>query len=224
MERLELEVNVRVVTGKGAARKLRARGSVPAVVYGGGTKTQSLEVKERLLAAVLRSGANQVIDLKGPQGFKNRLVLLKDYQRDPVSQALLHCDFYSVDTTQLIDVQVPVLIEGKAKGVELGGILEVVQREIHVRCLPLEIPESLSLDVSDLDVGDALHVSDLVAPEGSEIVTDAAQTVVHVVAPRVEEEPEAEDEVVEGEEGAAPADGDAPAEGEAPKSEEGSGD
>ena len=224
MERLELEVNVRETSGKGPARQLRARGAVPAVVYGGSVAAQSLEVQERQLAAVLRSGANRIIDLKGPDGFENRLVLLKEYQRDPVSQSLLHCDFYNVDTKQQIDVQVPIHIEGKAKGVELGGILEVVQREVLVKCLPLEIPDSLTLDVSDLDVGDALHVSDLVSPPGAEIANEPTQTVVHVVAPRVEEEPEVEGEEVEVEEGAVPAEGAAPAEGEAPKSEEGSGD
>ena len=225
MERLQLEVNLRAERGKSAMRKLRAAGKVPAILYGGGQKEpQPLDVDERALSAVLRQGTNQIIDLRGGEGFDTRLVLLKDYQREPVSRRLLHCDFYAVDTEQKIDVQVPVQIVGKARGVEQeGGILDVVQREVHMKCLPLSIPESLTIDVSELDIGDALHVSDLAVPEGVDLVTDPAQTLVHVAAPRVEETPEEDEEaLVEGEvaEGEAPAG----AEGEAPKAEESSGD
>jgi len=226
MDRLELQVNVREAGKKGHARRLRASGAVPAVVYGSGSETVPLSVAEPKLAAVLRQGTNQIIDLTGPDGFK-RLVLLKDTQLDPVTDRILHCDFYTVDTTQTIDVAIPVHVDGKARGVELGGILELVLREIEVKCLPLSIPERVDIDVSDLDVGDALHVSDLVFPDDVEVVMDLGLTLVHVVAPRVEEEPEAE-----GEEGEVPAEGEAAAEGEAdaasteaaPKSEEGSGD
>ena len=224
MDSLELEVGLREATGKGAARKLRAAGSVPAILYGAGSDSVSLEVDARKLAAVLRQGTNQIIDLKGPRGFNNRLVLLKETQVHPVSLRILHCDFYTVDTSKRIEVQVPIHVEGKAKGVELGGILELVLREVEVTCLPLSIPESLSIDVSELEVGDARHVSDLAPPEDVEILSDLAQTLVHVVAPRVEAE-EAEEEAAEVE-GEAPTEGEAPkAEAaEASKAEEGSGD
>ncbi len=197
---------------------------MPAILYGAGSDSVSLEVNARKLAAVLRQGTNQIIDLKGPRGFNNRLVLLKETQVHPVSQRILHCDFYTVDTSKRIEVQVPIHVEGKAKGVELGGILELVLREVEVTCLPLSIPESLRIDVSELEVGDARHVSDLAPPADVEIVTDLAQTLIHVVAPRVEAE-EAEEEAAEVE-GEAPTEGEAPkAEAaEASKAEEGSGD
>jgi large subunit ribosomal protein L25 len=227
MDRLELEVSVREAGNKGHARRLRASGAVPAVVYGSGSETVPLSVDEPKLAAVLRRGTNQIIDLKGPDGFKDRLVLLKETQLDPVTDRILHCDFFTVDTKQTIDVAVPVHVEGRAHGVEMGGILELVLREIEVKCLPLAIPERLDIDVSNLDVGDALHVSDLVFPDDVEVITDLGLTLVHVVAPRVEEEPTEEDE-----EGEVLAEGEAVAEGEAeaapseaaPKPEEGSGD
>jgi large subunit ribosomal protein L25 len=146
MERLELEVNLREATGKSGARKLRATGAVPAILYGGGKDSLALSVDERALGAVLRRGTNQIIDLKAGDGFDGRLVLLKDYQRDPLSRRVMHCDFYEVDTKQTIDVQVPVLVTGKSKGVEQqGGVLDVVQREVAVKCLPLSIPDSLSI-------------------------------------------------------------------------------
>ncbi len=225
MERLELEVSLRERSGKSAARKLRAAGAVPAVVYGGAEEQAvSLSVDERALATLLRRGTNQIIDLRGGDGFVGRLVLLKETQRHPVTRRVLHCDFYAIDATQKIEVSVPVHVEGKAAGVELGGILDVIVREVEVRCLPLEIPEALTIDVSELLVGDALHVSDLVLPKGVDLLADREQTLVHVAAPRVEEEPEEEAELAaEGE--AAPADGETPAtEGEAPKAEESAGD
>ena len=220
MERLELEVNLREARGKSGARKLRAAGAIPAVVYGGGKESLALSVDERALGAVLRRGTNQIIDLKGGDGFNGRLVLLKDYQRDPLSRRVMHCDFYEVDTKQKIDVQVPVVVTGKSKGVEQqGGVLDVVQREVAVKCLPLAIPDSLTIDVSELDIGDALHISDLVLPEGVELMTDPGHTLVHVTAPRIEEEPEAEAEELAAE-GVA-VEGEAPAEGEGKPEEKG---
>jgi large subunit ribosomal protein L25 len=227
MERLELEVNLREATGKSGARKLRAAGAIPAVVYGGGKESLALSVDERALGAVLRRGTNQIIDLKGGDGFNGRLVLLKDYQRDPLSRRVMHCDFYEVDTKQKIDVQVPIVVTGKSKGVEQqGGVLDVVQREVAVKCLPLAIPDSLTIDVSELDIGDALHISDLVLPEGVELMTDPGHTLVHVTAPRIEEEPEAEAEELAAEgvavEGEAPAEGEGKPEEKAEAKSEGS--
>lgn len=224
MERLELEVNPRGVGGKSVVRKLRAQGAVPAIVYGAGKDSVPLAVDERALGAVLRRGTNQIIDLKGGDGFK-ALVLLKEYQRDPISRRVLHCDFYEVDTKQKVDVEIPVHVTGRPKGVEQqGGVLDVVLREVEVKCLPLSIPDSFEIDVSELEIGDALHVSDLVLPEGVDLITDPAQTLVHVAAPRVEEAPEEEAEAAaaEGEARAEGAEGE-PAEGEA-KSEESGGD
>ncbi len=188
MDRVELQVELREDTGKGAARKLRAAGELPAVLYGPRCEPTSVRVGAQALARVLARGANQLIDLKGPQGVGGKLVLVKEYQRDPASRGLQHCDFYEVDTSQKIHVEIPLHFTGKPHGVELGGVLEPVLRELEVICLPLEIPASIDVDVSSLEVGDAIHAREIALPEGVELITDANLTVVHVITPRVLEE------------------------------------
>lgn len=211
MQRVELEVTGREATGKGAMRRMRAAGSVPAVVYGSGSEQMILSVDARALKHAIRAGSNQLIDLKGAG--KARLVLLKDLQRDPVSQDLVHADFFQVDTKKKIHVSVLVHLEGKPHGVEMGGVLEPLAREVEVECLPLEIPETFTLDVSALDIGDSLHASDLQLPVGATLLVDDDLSIVHVIAPRVvEEETEAEDEeLAEGAEAPAAAEGGAAA-------------
>lgn len=213
MERVQLEVSSRETTGKGAARKLRALGKVPAIVYGRGSEPIRLELEARSLERVLQLGANQLIDLKGDKKVKGKLVLIKEGQRDPLSRRLLHCDFYEVDTTKKVQVSVPIRLEGRPHGVEMGGVLEPLLRHVDVSCLPLEIPASVSLDISGLDINQGLRVSDLQFPATVECLIDPTAPVVHVVAPRVEEEPEPE-EAVE----AVPVEGEAP-----PEPQEGEG-
>ena len=198
MDKLELQVNMREAGGKGAARRVRAQGGVPAVVYGTGSESVSLQVDARSLNAVLRQGTNQIIDLKGPDGFKDRLVLLKELQQHPVTRQLIHADFYAVDATKKIEVDVPIELEGKCVGVEMGGVMDLVIRELHVRCLPLNIPTSFTVDVTELNIGDSLHISDVELPADVELVADPSLTLVQVAAPRVEEEP-TEEEGAEGE-------------------------
>lgn len=218
MQRQQLEVSVRDQTGKGAARKARTAGQVPAVLYGTGIETISLQIEAQRLQKVLSAGANVLVDLKGPKEVKNKLVLLKEVQCDPVSQRPLHCDFYAVDTSKQITVDVPLHFVGRAKGSEMGGILEPLVRELAVRCLPLAIPEAMKVDVTELEIGQSVHLSDLTLPDGVEAVDEPTLSIVHVTAPRVEEEPtEVEEELAVGEEEAAPAE----KEGEKPKPEAG---
>jgi large subunit ribosomal protein L25 len=194
MERLRLEVAKRQGTGKSVTRKLRAQGSVPAVLYGSGVRSALLAVTAREGERVLGSGANRLIDLSGTPESSGKLVLIKDYQRDPVSRQLLHFDFYAVDPSKAVEVSVPVQLTGRPKGVELGGVLELLLREVLVSCLPLAIPDFLSLDVSPLGVGETLHARDFALPEGVELLTDPSAGVVHVLAPRLEaEEPKPEE-------------------------------
>lgn len=209
MDKLELQVDLREAGGKGAARRTRAKGNVPAVVYGIGADTITLQVDERSLSAIVRMGANQIIDLKGPDGFDDRLVLLRELQQHPVSRQLIHADFYTVDTSKRIEVDIPIVLEGKCVGVELGGVLDLVIRDLHVSCMPLAIPSSFTVDVTEMNIGDSKNTSDVALPEGVELATDPDLTLVQVATPRVEETPEEE----EGEEGeaAAAADGDKPA-------------
>jgi large subunit ribosomal protein L25 len=196
MERVGLRVELREGTGKGAARRLRASGRLPAVLYGPRAEPRSLTVSAQELARVLARGANQLIDLRGPE-VGGKLVLVKEYQRDASSLALQHCDFYEVDTRQKIEVEVPLLFEGKPHGVEMGGVLEPVLRELEVSCLPLAIPQSIQVDVSGLEIGQAIHAGEIALPEGVELLTDPALTVVHVITPRVEVEEEAAPEAAE---------------------------
>ncbi len=203
MQRLELEVSVREAAGRSVLRKLRAQGAVPAILYGTGVKPLSLVIDGRSLERVLRTGANTLLDLRGPKEVKGKLALLKEVQRDPVSQRLLHCDVYAVDTKKKLHVSVPFHFEGRPRGVEQqGGIFETPAMEIEVSCLPFSIPDKLSIDVSNLEIGDTIHLRDIELPEAVEALADGSLTVAQVSAPRVEEvaEPEAP---AEGEEAAA---------------------
>jgi large subunit ribosomal protein L25 len=219
VQRVQLEVGAREAVGKGPNRRLRAQGQVPAVLYGRGMESVNLAVASHSLERTLSHGFNQLIDLAGAKQAAGRLVLLKEVQRDPVSQRLLHCDFYEVDTSKKIHISVPLHLEGKAHGVEMGGVLEPLVREIEVQCLPLEIPDSLSLDVAALDIGDALHASDLELPPNVEMMIDEGLTLVHVIAPRIEAVEEVEEALEEEAEEAAEREGEAePAEAKAERS------
>jgi large subunit ribosomal protein L25 len=203
MQRLQLEVGAREQYGKGPGRKLRATGRVPGIVYGIGVDTTPVDVDGRQLERILSTGANALIDLGGIKAVKGKLVIIKEYQRDPVSRMLLHCDFYAVDTRREIHVDVPFRFVGKAPGIEQGGHLEPLLREVEVACLPLAIPDGIDVSVDSLMIGDSIHLRDLQMPEGVRPLADPDLAVVHVGAPRIEAEPtpaegEAE-EVPEGE-------------------------
>ena len=192
-------VELREATGKGVARKIRAAGRVPAVVYGHGKASVSLTLDPVALEDMLRrshAGMNTLIELTGDAAISGRTVLVKELQREPVRGGVVHADLFEIDTTERISVSVPVHLTGIAEGVTMGGLIDHVLREIDLDCLPNAIPDSFEVDVTHLQVGDAIHVSDLTVPEGIHIQTNADLAVVSVVTPAVEEEPE----VVEGEE------------------------
>lgn len=192
MSDYELAVEIRDGSGKGAARKLRATGRIPGICYGGGAAPQSIHLDPLALNRVITrsaAGVNTLIDLKGG-GLDGKVVLVKELQRDPVTGTLLHADLYSVDVDRTVEVEVPIHLSGTPVGVELGGgILEHSLRELQLECLPRAIPEEITADVSSLELGDSLHVRDLVLPEGVTLVSDPDLSVVSVVAPRAEEEP-----------------------------------
>jgi len=213
----------RTETGKGAARKLRAAGRIPAVLYGKGVETRALSVSPAELAAVLRAsgaGMNTLIDLQVGGG-GGETVLVKALDRDPVRGAYVHADFYKLDLAATVEVSVPLHFVGKAPGVELGGILDHPLREVDIECLPGAIPEHIEVDVSALALGDSVHVSELVLPGGVTVKTDPTLAVAAVVAPKAEEEeaPAEEAEAALEEAGEAAAD----AGSEAEKSEGGQG-
>jgi large subunit ribosomal protein L25 len=192
-----LAVESREGTGKGIARRLRVAGRVPAVVYGHGKESVSLTLDARVLEAMLRkshAGLNTLIELEGDAKVAGRTVLVKDLQRDPVRGFVIHADLFEIDTTERISVSVPVHVTGTAEGVTLGGLLDHVLREIELDCLPNAIPDEFVVDVTSLNMGDAIHVSDLAVPDGVHIRTHTELPVVSVVAPTIEEEPDVDEE------------------------------
>jgi large subunit ribosomal protein L25 len=215
-------------TGKGVARKLRAQGRVPAVLYGQGTDPVALSVDSREMFHVLHgaAGANALVDLVVDG--EDHLAMAREIQRDHIHNTLIHVDFLAVSRTQTITANVPVVEFGDAAGVKEGGVVEHHLREVVVECFPQDVPDQISVDITEVELGDMVHVSDLVAPEGVTILTDPADALLSVITPaalRTEADlsvPGAEGEEVAAvpeEEGAVAEE--VPAEEEAPSPEEG---
>ena len=208
MSEFKLAAENRSEAGKGAARRLRASGRVPAVLYGHGTKPQHLSVDARQFGQALRTdaGVNVLISLE--VGRNQHLALAKEIQRHPVKGSLIHVDFIQVRRGEKVHVQVPVHLVGEAPGAREGGILDQDLYQLNVEAEVTAVPEAVDADVSGLGIGDVLRVADLKAPDGAVILDDPEASVVSVVAPTVEAEPEAEEaeegEAAEGAEAAAP--------------------
>ncbi|HSQ85042.1 MAG TPA: 50S ribosomal protein L25/general stress protein Ctc [Desulfobacterales bacterium] len=204
MELIELKTKIRTTTGNGPARRLRMSGQIPAVLYGPKTEAVPLSVDKNDLELLFKKGGigqvvlNLVIQKNGET--LTMPAMIKELQTHPVSRNFIHVDFYEIKMDQKITAKIPVVTTGKAKGIELGGILQIVRREIEVECLPLAVPESIEIDISDLDIGDSIHVRDI-KPEGEiEFLEEDDYTVVTVLAPKLEEEEEELEEEEEGEE------------------------
>ena len=226
MEMVEINVERRDGRGKGDARKLRRAGVIPAVFYGPQRSALAVGVNteefDRKLSHLEGSHLIRLVNGGSDAELHDKAVLLREVQRHPVSDDVLHIDFFEVDLTERLTVSVPLHFVGKAVGVVGGGILQPIVREVEVECLPTEIPEFLEVDVSALGIHEVLHLSDLQVPEGVTAVGDPTQPLVTVLPPTVEEAPKAA-EAVEGVpvEGAAaegaPAAGAAPEAGAEPK-------
>jgi large subunit ribosomal protein L25 len=190
MEIVSVTVDKRSAAGKGPARRSRAAGKIPGVFYGPNQREAiNLQVDEKEFAkkiAVLEGSALIQFDSPAPE-LKSRMVLLREVQSHPVSGAVLHADFYEVDLTKKLEVTVALHFTGKAIGVEAGGILQPVVREIPVKCLPTEIPAFIEVDVSELGIHDSIHVEELKLPERIEPVYETNFTIVTVSPPTVEE-------------------------------------
>ena len=199
-----LSVEIRVEGGKGASRRLRRNGRIPGVVYGSQTAATSISLDPAQLETLIRTshaGVNTLIDLTGASEVMGKTVLVKELQRSPVRGILMHADLYELDPNARIRVSVPIHLEGTAFGVTMGGLIDHSLRVVELDCMPQAIPDEILVDVSALDVGDSVHVSNLALPEGVELVTQAELSVVSVVAPLAEEEPTVEEELEEGVEG-----------------------
>src|SRR6476661_9251766 len=187
-----LQAEKREGRGKNEARRLRARGRIPAVVYGAEKgKAVEIAVDPKMLLRILHSesGVNTLIGLQLDGG--DSRVLVKEYQLDPIAHRLLHVDFYQVAMDKMLTVTVPVLLKGEPKGVkQQGGVVDFVNREIEIEVLPGDIPENITVDVSELMLHEGVRVRDL-QTEGTKwkSTSDADMMIVHVVTLRVEEEP-----------------------------------
>jgi large subunit ribosomal protein L25 len=197
LEQLELKAKIRKTIGNGPARVLRREGKIPAVLYGPKTEPTLLSVEVRDLEKIFKTGnvGQVLLNLIIQNGREStRPAMIKELQAHPVSGKFLHIDFYEIDLERKIRVGVPIVTIGNPIGVEMGGLLQIVRREIEVLCLPTKIPEAIEVDVTSMDVGDSIHVEELQVEGDVEIPADVNFTVITCLAPKVEAEPEVEEE------------------------------
>jgi len=188
-----LQAEKREGRGKNEARRLRASGRIPAVVYGTEkNKATEIAVDPKVLLRILHSesGVNTLIGLEGAGLAGGGRVLVKEYQLDPIDHKLLHADFYAVAMDKMLTVTVPVVLKGEPKGVkQQGGIVDFVNREIEVECLPADIPEHVDIDISELMLHQGIRVRDLPQDAKWKPISEAEMMIVHVVSVKVEEAP-----------------------------------
>ncbi len=204
MQKVLLKAEKRTEIGKGGARSLRRSDILPAILYSKG-KSTPIKVQKREVTKVMTSGGGEhslitleIIDDKGAK--KDHWVLVKDYQADPVKKELLHVDFIEISLKKKIRTVASVIVTRDPVGVKNGGIMQQQLREVEIECLPMQIPEGIEVDAFSVDIGQTLHVSDLVPPEGVKILTDPHEAILSVSAPKVEEavpEEAAEEEAAE---------------------------
>lgn len=191
-KQVKLKAEPRTTTGRSAARRLKARGIVPAVIYGGKEKSQPLQVSARDLNAMLShaSGENILVELEIAGGKGTKTALLQEVQHSPVGGDILHVDFHAISMDEKIEASVPLEPLGISIGVKnAGGLLEQNIRSMTVECFPKDLPDRITVDVSGLDIGDSIHVRDIKLPSGVIAKVNADLTAFSVMAPTAEEEP-----------------------------------
>jgi len=191
-KQVKLTAQPREATGRSAIRKLKGRGIVPAIVYGGSDKPQPLQVSRRDISVMLShaSGENILVELEiaGEKG--SRMAMIQEIQHSPVGGDVLHVDFHAVSMDEKIEADVPLEPAGVANGVKnFGGLLEQSLRTLEVECLPRDLPDKITVDVSALNIGDSIHVRDIQLPAGVVAKTPADLTAFSVLTPVIEEEP-----------------------------------
>jgi len=203
-ERVKLEVHEREHSGTRATSRLRREGLIPGVLYGRAKKSHAIAVPERRLRSALSGphGRHAILDVVLEGQKTSHASILKDFQVDPIRGRIMHFDLQEVRLDQPIHAAVAVELVGESPGAKQGGVLSALVREVNVEALPLEVPERIELDISGMEIGSTLRVSDLVAPESVKLLDDPDTVIVNVAAPRVEEVEEVaeEEEGVEGEE------------------------
>src|SRR5467141_205933 len=191
-KQVKLKAERRTATGRSAARKLKARGAVPAIIYGAKDKPQPLQLSARDIHAMLShaSGENILVELEIDGEKSNRMALVKEIQHSPVGSDVLHVDFHAVSMDETIQADVPLEALGIANGVKnFGGLLEQSLRSLAIECLPRDLPDRITVDVSELNIGDSIHVRQIQLPSGVTSKVQPDLTAFSVLAPTVEEEP-----------------------------------
>jgi len=202
MKQLTLAGSIRQTKGKGAARKLRSKGQIPAVFYGPNTENLMLAVDYPELKRVLKEGIgeNILLDLliQTDLGTQTKKVMLKELQTDPVDDTFIHADFYEIAMDRELTLDISIRLVNTPAGVTKGGVLQHVRRDLKVSCLPDKVIDSIDVDVSGLEIGDSLHIEDIELPEGIRSSDEDHLTIAVVTAPTVIRA-EAEEEVAEAE-------------------------
>ncbi|MBN1211908.1 MAG: 50S ribosomal protein L25 [candidate division Zixibacteria bacterium] len=216
MKEISLTANLRNERGKGSARRTRSEGKIPGIVYGPEIDPVSIAIDEKVFRSAIKLSTSGTIFNLDVDGKENKVVV-RDIQRDPVTSRVIHVDFHAISMNRPINIAIPIKFIGIPRGVKTdGGIMNAPMRELEISCLPVNIPDALEIDVTDLGIGDSVHVKDL-SIENVEILAEPQRTVVVISSPTVmkAEVTAAEGEVAEGEvaEGAAEGEGEAPAEG-----------
>jgi large subunit ribosomal protein L25 len=188
MDRLMISAELRDQHGKGPVNRLRAGGQMPGVIYGTGETPVSVTLNSREFRHMFRgtAGEHALVDVTVGDGGKVQTVLIQDVQHHPLSGDAIHVDFLRVRMDVKLRTELPISLTGTAVGVKMeGGLLDQNLRTIEVECLPTDLPDDIQIDVSALNIGDSVHVSDVEAPEGVTILTPSDRVVAHVMAPRV---------------------------------------
>lgn len=190
-KQVKLTATRRTGIGRSAVRKLKAQGAVPAVIYGAKSQPESLQVSKRDISNILShaSGENVLVELE-IEGETGRVALMQEVQHSPLGGDILHVDFHAISMDEMIEADVPLEPTGIAEGVKtFGGLLEQNIRSLEIECLPKDLPDFISVDVSNLNIGDSIHVRDLPLPDGVTTRVQPDLTAFSVVAPTVEAEP-----------------------------------
>jgi large subunit ribosomal protein L25 len=198
LNNIELQATTRTGTGNGPARALRREGRVPAILYGPADKPQMLSVGTHDFEEVVKEGnvGRSIFNLVIDGGKETKAAMIKELQIHPVHHGLIHVDFYAVDMARKVRVNVPVTATGKSKGVETGGMLQIIRRELEVLCLPNAIPQEITIDITELDVGQSVHVEDIQLGGDVELPHEVNFTVLTILSQKKAEV----EEVEEGEE------------------------
>jgi large subunit ribosomal protein L25 len=195
LELIELKANTRTTKGKGAARQLRRNNAIPAIVYG--------KEKEPVMLSLHMSDFDKIIRKNGSSGLffnldidgdKNKVVMLKDMQMDTFELEYLHVDFHEIDMDTKVSMTVPVETTGESKGVKEGGMLQIIRRDLDILCKPTDKPETIVLDISELNIGDAIHVEDIDLGDSVEIPHEVNFTVITIVPPTTDDSEVTEEE------------------------------